>query len=111
MDIKPIQYEDIDNDILSESLEKYCEVRVYIPTRYARACEDLLEVAHNFSHMKRSNIFSRLIKLIHGLWVTFTVLLLHSKLIELATFYVMSDLQAFKMERLDDHTFELCCNK
>ena len=111
MDIKPIQYEDIDNDVLSESLEKYYEVRVYIPTRHARACEDLLEVAHNFNHMKRSNIFSRLIKLIHGLWVTFTVLVLHSKLIELATFYVMSDLQAFKMERLDDDTFELSFNK
>jgi len=111
MDIKPIQYEDIDNNILSESLGKYCEVRVHIPTRHALACENLLGVAHNFSHMKRCNIFSRLIKLIHGLWVTFTALLLHSKLIELATFYVMSDLHTFKMERLDDHTFELCCSK
>ena len=111
MDRKPIQYTEIDMELLTEMLNKHNDVKVNIPTRHANACNRLLSVAHDFSHLKSGNGPSTIIKLIHGLWVTFTVLILHSKLIELAPFYVNSELKTFKLTKLDNETFELYCHK
>lgn len=111
MDRKPIQYTEIDMELLTEMLNKHNGVKINIPARHAKACNRLLSVAHDFSHLKKGNGLSNIIKLIHGLWVTFTVLVLHSKLIELAPFYVTSDLKAFKLTKLDNETFELYCHK
>jgi len=111
MDRKPIQYSEIDIELLKEMLNKHKDVKVSIPTRHAKACNQLLSVAHDFSHLKSGNALSKIIKLINGLWVTLTVLILHSNLIELAPFYVTSDLKVFKLTKVDNETFELCCHK
>ncbi len=111
MDRKPIQYAEIDMELLTEMLNKHSEIKVNIPARHAKACKQLLNVAHDFNHLKIGYGFSIIIKLIHGLWVIFTVLFLHSKLIELAPFYVTSDLKTFNLTKLDNETFELYCHK
>ena len=111
MERKPIQYSEIDMDQLSAMLNKHSEVKVNIPARHAKACNRLLAVAHDFSHFKNRNGTLNIIKLIHGLWVTFTVLIMHSKLIELAPFYVSSGLNEFKLTKLNNETYELYCHK
>ena len=105
--IKALTYEEISHQSLVEALQTDGAVEISMNLRRARLCHKIVENAHYFATLDSDPHRSRpkmLWMFLSSLWLQGRALLFHSRLTEVAPFYVLSVPLEYALEVNDGGT-------